>query len=752
MLHINNPPRMAPAHEQHSQAQGYPAFLGFLRRQFSVIAGVLLLSITVGVLYLINTPPSFTAQATMIIDTRKSNVFQQQAIIGDIQVDSATVESQVEVLRSENIALAVIKQLHLSDDPEFVGPGGGLVGSVAKAVSGWFQSNLERSETDKLRAAADAFATRLNVKRVGLTYIIEISFRSLNAARSAQIANSVADAYIADQLNAKYEATQRASVWLQARIAELRNQSSSSERAIVDFKAKNNIVNSGGRSMGEQQLSEVNTQLILARSQTAEAKARLDRINEIVRAEPDATVTDTLRSEVITKLRQNYLELKGREADWSARYGPNHQAAVQLRNQMQEIRRSIVDELQRYAQTYKSDYEIAKQRELALEKGLSSVVSDSQVTDQAQVSLRELESSAQTYRTLYNNFLQRYTESVQQQSFPITEARVITAASAPLFKSSPRPTLTMLMATFIGLALGLGVGRLRDLSDRTFRTGDQVEAVLDVNCVGILPDLTRAAVASDSQNTAAVRPVGLREISHQAALYAEVINSPFSRYTEGIRAIKVAADLTMMKKSNRVVGITSTLPNEGKSTIAVSLAQLMAQGGAKVLLIDADLRNPSLSRRVAGSASLGLIEVVRGEASFGDVKWHDPVTKLDFLPAVLNTRIAHTNEILASEAMKDLFDELKVSYDYVIVDLSPLAPVIDVRITEPLIDSYVYVIEWGRTRIDAVEHALADAKNVYENLVGVVLNKANIATLSRYEAYKGSYYYNKHYSRYQYGD
>jgi polysaccharide biosynthesis transport protein len=207
-----------------------------------------------------------------------------------------------------------------------------------------------------------------------------------------------------------------------------------------------------------------------------------------------------------------------------------------------------------------------------------------------------------------------------------------------------------------------------------------------------------------------------------------------------------------MQQSSRVIGITSTLPNEGKSTIAVSLARLIAQGGAKVILVDADLRNPSLTRRISPRATSGLIEVAQGTAKLTDVKWHDPISNLEFLPAVLSARIAHTNEILASEEMKQLFVELKAAYDYVIVDLSPLAPVIDVRITEPLIDSYVFVIEWGQTKIDAVEHALSDAKNVVGNMVGAVLNKANMTTLSRYEAYKGSYYRNKYYSRYHGGE
>ncbi|WP_244547046.1 AAA family ATPase [Bradyrhizobium sp. Gha] len=732
---------------QRQSSNGVADLISFARRQSTIILGVMLACLAGGVLYLINTPPSFTAQATMIIDTRKNNVFQQQ-LIGDSPVDSSMVESQVEVLRSENIASAVIKQLRLTDDPEFVGPGGGLLGGLVSTVSGLLESDAPQSQTGLNRRAVEAFANRLSVKRVGLTYIIEIAFTSNNPAKAAQIANAVADAYINDQLNAKYQATQRASIWLQDRIGELRKQSSTAERAVVDFRTKNNLVNTGGRLMNEQQLSELNTQLILSRGLTAEAKARLDRINDIVKAEPDATVTDTLKNEVITKLRQQYLELKAREAEWSERYGAQHQATIQLRSQMQELRRSIGDELQRIAQTYKSDYEIAKQREQALERGLNEAVSDSQVTDQAQVSLRDLESSAQTYRTLYNNFLQRYTESVQQQSFPITEARVITAASPPLTKSKPKGTLTLLVASFLGLGLGFLVGRLRDLSDRSFRTTDQVESVLGVNCIGILPLLKPAAVP----DTSVPVPSGAgasRVLNHNAEVFSEVVNGPFSRFTEGVRAIKVASDLANIDRPKKVVAVTSTLPNEGKSTIAASLAELISQSGARVVLIDADLRNPSLTRRLAPHATIGLLELARGSNTLSDVVWTEPVTKLDFLPSVVDSKVAHTNEILSSPSMGMLFERLKSVYDYIIVDLSPIAPVVDVRTTAGLIDSYLYVVEWGRTRVDAVAHALTDAKNVHEKLVGVILNKANIATLSRYESYKGSYYHNKYYSRYR---
>ena len=169
-----------------------------------------------------------------------------------------------------------------------------------------------------------------------------------------------------------------------------------------------------------------------------------------------ATVADTLKSEVITKLRSQYLELSAREADWSVRYGATHLAVVNIRNQMREIQNSIRNELQRIAETYKSDLEILRQHEESVQRQLNQAVSQSQVTNEAQVALRELESNAQTYRALYDNFLQRYMESVQQQSFPITEARVISAATRPLSKSSPKTMLLLTFATMIGLGFRRG--------------------------------------------------------------------------------------------------------------------------------------------------------------------------------------------------------------------------------------------------------------------------------------------------------
>ena len=738
---------------QSAAVEFHAWFAAFVRRQLPVIVISTLGAIVLAVVYLLNTPPSYTAQATMIIDSNKVNIFQQQPIIGDLPVDLSMVESQVEILRSENIALAVIKQLHLTDDPEFVGFGGGLIGSTYGTVASFLGLVGPESEFELQRRATEAFAKRLSVKRVGLSYVLEINFKAYKPERAAEIANAVADAYITDQLAAKFQATQRAGSWLQDRIHELRDQSTAAQRAVADFKAKNNIVDTGGRLMTDQQLSEINTQYILAQKHTAEMKARLDRIQDIVNSPsaPDATVTDTLKSDVITKLREQYLDLKAREADWSARYGVNHLAAVNLRNQMAELRKSILDELNRIAETYKSDYDIAKQGELAIQNGLSQAVTESKSTDQAQVALRDLESSAETNHTLYNNFLQRYMEAIQQESFPITEARVITSATPPLRASDPKVTLILLLAVVLGLAIGLGVARLRDLSDRVFRTTEQVEELLKTTCLAVMPVLGSTNGKAVAQSPELSKAVG-RRIQRNGDVFWEILDSPFSRSAEAIRSIKVAADLFGTKKSCKVLGITSSLPNEGKSTIAAALGELMAQSGARVLLIDADLRNPSLSRRLAPNADRGLVEVLAGSSSISDAAFTDPTTNLSFIPTVAKNRLIHTSELLGSEGTKALVERLRSVYDYIIIDLSPLAPVVDVRTVTNLVDAFVFVIEWGRTKIEVVEHALGDNRGVVDNMLGVVLNKADLNMLSRYAGYHGHYYYNKYYSQYGYTD
>jgi succinoglycan biosynthesis transport protein ExoP len=454
-----------------SSAEMLGSYIGFIRRQYPVILFFLLLAVSAAIIYLFVAPPRYTAQTRLMIDTRKVQLFQQQSVLGDVAVDSATVDSQVEAVKSENVALPIIKELHLTEDPEFVGSHG--LASVIGLIRGLFTSAQPRSEFELTRSAVSAFQSNLTVKRVGLTYVIEIDYQSLNPERAAQIANAVAEGYIADLLDAKYRTTSRAAIWLQDRLQELRGQASTAERAVLDFKEKNNIVETLGHLTNEQQLAELSSSIVQARAQTAEAKARLDRTQQILSQSnldavtADSTVTDTLKDDVITKLRQTYLEYQRKDSEWTAKYGSSHLAVVNARNQMKEIRRSILDELHRIAETYKSDFEIAKAREASVEKSLAGIVTQSQATNQPEVALKELQGTSQTYRSLYDSFLQRYMDTVQQQSFPITEARLITQASRPLGKNSPKSLLVLAVA-MAGGGGGRPEGRFRcDSCDRS---------------------------------------------------------------------------------------------------------------------------------------------------------------------------------------------------------------------------------------------------------------------------------------------
>ena len=300
--------------EAATSSETFQSVLAFVRRQYRVIGLAVAIMIAAGIIYILTSPPSFTATATMIIDTKNTRLFQQPSMFSDMPIDAGTVESQVEIIKSETVGLAVIKQLHLTEDPEFVSGGGGLIGTLLGAVTGLFSSYGPPSEFALTRSAVFALQNRLTVRRVGLTYVIVISFRSFSPDRAAEIANAIPNAYIDDQLEAKYQAARRAGTWLQARLNELREQASAAERAVVAFKNKHEMVDAGGRTINEQQLAELNSELVLARSRTAEARSKLDRVQSVLsstapEAAVSATVADTLKSDVISKLRSQYLEL-----------------------------------------------------------------------------------------------------------------------------------------------------------------------------------------------------------------------------------------------------------------------------------------------------------------------------------------------------------------------------------------------------------------------------------------------------------
>jgi succinoglycan biosynthesis transport protein ExoP len=685
----------------------------------------------------------------MMIETRNSQILQKTAV-GDLRPDAGWIESQIGILRSQNVAAYVVKQLRLAEDREFIRSNIGLFDKLLARL-GWGDPE-PTTEGERTGAAIGTVMGGLDVRRVGQSYMMRIDFSSPNREQAGRVAGAMIDAYIFDQLNSKYQANRRAGDWLQERLQALREQAAAAERAVVEFKAKNNIVAAGGTLMNEKQLTEMSSQAAAARSQASDVAIRLERVGAVRRAYQteksslvdDENVSEAMSNPIITPLRVKYLDLLNREADWSVRYGKNHQAVVNLRNQIRDIRKSIYDELGRIEETWKSDYEVAKKRQTEQEQSLGSLISQSTETNQARVALFSLEASAQSYRKLYDNFLQQHTESVQQQTFPISDARLISPASVA--KTAPQALKIWLVTAFAGVMLGVGLGAFREIMDRGFRTRDQVRSVLGTDCIALFPLLPdeRKRVFSRQQPLALPRSEeAQRSIYSSAKIIRTIVNSPSSPYADAIQSIKLTVDLNGQANFTKVLGLTSCLPSEGKSTLAAATAALIAQSGARVLLVDCDLRRPALSRALAPDASAGFIDVVAGKLDLADAVWNDPTTNMAFLPAGANRELPSATEVIASEAAKSLFSTMQIKYDYVIVDLPPLAAGVDVRATSGLIDSYLLVIEWGTTKIDAVQYALRNAPNVQENIVGAVLNKVNIPAMCRYDSHGANDYYGR---------
>ncbi|UPJ60310.1 Wzz/FepE/Etk N-terminal domain-containing protein [Bradyrhizobium sp. 192] len=710
-----------------------------LRRQWPIIAACTGASLALVIVYLATAQPMYTANARIMMDTRQAQVLDKDSNANSALIDTGYVDSQVEVINSDDLILSVVRRLKLTEDPEFNGSKPGLLSIVLGKVMSLFSSGEPASQEQLEHAVVEAVQKNLRTERVLTTYVLSLNYRSRSPDKAAKIVNAIANAYLVGALEAKYQSTKRATEWLQQRSIELSAQATASDRAVQTFKAEHNIVGTSRGLMSEQQLSDLNTQLVQARAATAEAKAKLDRINTISDQDvAQSTVTDALNNSVITRLRAQYLDLAAQYSDWSKRYGKTHLAAVNLANKMDEIRKNMADELHRIGDAYRSDYEIAKSREASLDKSVKDLVAQAGHTGQAEVQLRDLESAADTYRNLYNNFLEKLQSATQNQSFPLSESRLISTANKPDRKSSPRTVLALVGGLVGGLCLGFGVAFGREMLSDVLRTPGEVEDELGVKCLGVLPDIRPPTKTGALLTSARNGPPNLSRY---------VVDHPFSRFAETLRNIKVSIDVARLTREIKVIGIVSSLPKEGKTTVAANFAQLIALTGHRTILIDGDLHTRSLTRELAPNATTGLVEALNDPASLGYHVQRSKETGLDFLPSVVASRMVNSADVIGSKAMAELLKVLKEHYEYIVIDLAPVMPVADAKAVSFLIDAMVYVIEWGQTTRSALQESISGSEVLQKKLLGAVLNRANPKMLKRIEAYKGKHhnsYYVEH--------
>jgi succinoglycan biosynthesis transport protein ExoP len=735
----------SPFASSEGPATGIPDILETLRRRWRFLIVGCLIGLTLALAYIALATRLYTSTASILSDTRMNQNLQTQKIVESTPIDSSIVNSQVKIFSSESIILPVIKSMNLAHDSEFVGPphalGAQILWQITKLINRVTQSlGLKDDRTIDAeafleRTAVETFLNRLTTRREETSYVIDVNFASEDPNKAARIANAVADAYIAADLAARTQSTKMASQWLQDRLIELKVQATDADRVLQNYKSTNNIVDTGRGLLNQQQLSDLNTQLISARTEIAEAKARLGRIRQIGSdGIPDATVTDALNNSVITRLRAQYLDTAARAADLASRLDQGHITIVRLHEQMDELRKSIRGEEQRIADAYASDYEIAKAREKSLTDSMYQLVGEAGASSQAQVMMRDLESSADTYRNLYNHFLQKFEETIQTQTIPVTDSRIVTRATPPLYKSSPKSALALAGGIVLGLFMGAGAAIAREMMLDVFRTSNEVEQTTGIRCLGILPIVTgnRKRTMWFGAWTKSLR-TGLTE-----GIEEFVLDAPYSRFTETLRHVKVSIDAAQLVRDVKVIGVVSSVAKEGKTTVAANLGALVvASSRAHTLIIDGDFHQRSLTRRLAPHAREGLIEALGDPSRLATLVYHRQRSQLDVLPCVLEKRIPNAAELLASPQMEKLLIAARDAYDYIIIELAPIVPLVDVKKIERFIDSFVFVVEWGRSERSLVLEALSNTEIIRERLTGIVLNKADPVALRSIEAYKG---------------
>jgi len=741
MTHNDFPLQLEEAYEPSAgRGIGDMDILGALRRGWYLPILGCFIGLTAAFFYIqIAAPTLYKSSARILVDRSMNRYLQTNKIVAEPVFDQAEMESQVHILSSESIVVPVVRSMNLASDSEFVGPpdtlGAKLLWKINRLI-GIVKRSIGRNDDVKIdpdaaleRTAVEAVLNRLSVYREDVANVINVTFASENPNKAANIANAIADTYLATSLEARSQSTKLATLWLQDRLTELKVQAMDADRALQNYKAAYNLANTAKGAVNSEQLASLNTQLTNARVAMAEAKARIERIQQQTKdGVPSATVSDVLNSGVIAKLRSQYLDLATKAAEVGSRVGRDHAAVVKLHERMAELRLSIREEEQRIAGSYASEYAIAKARESELAGTLAQLAGEAKTIGQAQVTMRDLESSADSLRQLYNNFLQKFQEmsTAQAQDIGVQDARIVTRAAAPLHKSSRKAGLVLAGSIVLGLFLGVGAAVAREWIADVFRTPNAVKQVTGIDCL-VLPAVNTAPKQTALLNGRAPPPI------EEYVLY-----KPYSRFAETLRCVKALINTAQLKHSVKVIGIVSSVAKEGKTTIAANLASLIiATSGARTLIIDGDLHLRLLTARLAPDARQGLIEALADPSQLTALVCRRPRSGLHILPCVLSTRIPNAAELLGSTQMEVLLAAARKDYDYIIIEIPPIMSVVDVRMIGRFIDRFIFIAEWGATKRGLILEALSESQIARERFLGVVLNKADPTALGRIEAYKG---------------
>ena len=727
-MHVRSPAETDPkrlqrlfpgvvAREAESEGIDLREILSMLRRRIAVILGFAAVIMALATVYVYQLTPRYTAQATLMLEQQRLQLLDIKSVLSGEGDSSMLIATQVQLITSPRIAERVATALHLESEPEYNPnlahpPKFAPMAWMGRQVSALIGSDApdapaEASPRRELTSAdvAPALGGRVGAFNDGTSYIIKINAQSESPELAAKIANAYVEAYLTDQLEAKFEATRRASAWLNDHLTDLKDKVQTAERAVQLFKQEHNLSQSG-TTVTSQQLAELNSQLIIA---TADRQQKEASVREL---------RSSASSPLLDKLKEQEAELLRHQAELATRYKSEHPTMINLAAQIRDVRAKIGQEIAAANRTLVDQLNVARSREESIKAALARLQQSTTEQDKAQVQLAELEREAQASKALYEDFLKRFQQTSVQEDIQQPDARAVAVATPPSGPSYPNKSLYLSVAGAAALFCGILVALFLERLDNGFRTSDQLEKSLALPTLGMVPQLTRGK-----------RPERV------------VVAEPVSQYSEAIRSVRTALRFSDVDDPPKLVLVTSSLPSEGKTVFAVSLARSVARSGGRALLIDCDLRRPGVAKMLGATEGPGLVDLFEGNARPESVVRVDESSGVHFVSAKGGT--ANPQDLLGSQHMRSFLEGMRAHYDLVVIDSPPVLAVSDAIVLSHIVDTTMYIVRWERTPRQAVIGAVKQLRANGGHLAGAVLSRVNTRRHRSYNYADSAYYYGR---------
>ena len=699
-----------------------------VRRHRLLIGGTIMAISGMATLLAFNLTPQYTGVASVTIDPQATRVVNTEAILEERPQDRWTIETHLTLIKSRSFARRLVEQHNLLADPEF-NPAlrppeePGLIAQQVQRLTKWLSNSVlsttglampsptetapAQDDQALMEGAINRVLGHLDAAREGKSYAISIEFTSTDPVKAAQIATDVARLYVEEQLKAKQEAAARAAEWLSGRLTELRRKLQESESAIAVYKADNELIDSSeGVTLDSARLTALHSQLIEARAQRADKESKLAVLrrvrNQGVGIE---SVNEIISSPVIGHLKTLQTELLRQEAQLKQEFGPRHPKIVQLNAEKQKLDDKIYSEVQNIISAFESEVSFLRNREGALQESLDQAKQSVAVGQRAEVQLAELQRDAESNRVLYQALLDRYKKLTEQRETIEAGAEVISNAPVPGGPSFPQPKLIIAVGFTGSLVVAGLLALIVESMQSGLRSTRQIERTLGVSCLSHVPQVKFNPDCSPS-------------------LYP--MRKPRSAYAEAVRAVHVNLQFAKLDRQPRVVLVTSSLPSEGKTSLALSLAASAAASGHKTMILDLDLRHPSV--RVATSqpsTAPGIVELITGDATFEEVVYSDPAQpNLDMITVRRNP--INPSDVLASKQMAQLIARLRTKYKLIVLDTPPILGITDAKLVMHLADAVLFVVRWGKTKTEVAENGITALRECRAPIAGAVVTQVNM--------------------------